>query len=120
MGKDDELEHWISWYKSLTDVCLAGVAADLGKQEVDTERRILVVEVILNGVNLNGNRVGRCVRDTKRDIRTCDLKIFGVYPTPPMTPRPPALVTAAASSGPAATFMPETAVPLVCHRRGYV
>jgi hypothetical protein len=30
-----------------------------------------------------------------------------VYPTPPMTPRPPALVTAAASSGPAATFMPD-------------
>jgi hypothetical protein len=29
-----------------------------------------------------------------------------VYPTPPMTPRPPAFVTAAASSGPAATFIP--------------
>lgn len=28
------------------------------------------------------------------------------YPTPPMTPIPPAFVTAAASSGPAATFMP--------------
>lgn len=28
-----------------------------------------------------------------------------MYPTPPMTPRPPAFVTAAASSGPAATFI---------------
>jgi hypothetical protein len=30
----------------------------------------------------------------------------GVYPTPPMTPRPPASDTAAASLGPAATFIP--------------
>merc|ERR1719262_563765 len=32
--------------------------------------------------------------------------IFGVYPRPPITPRPPALVTAAARAGPAATFIP--------------
>lgn len=32
----------------------------------------------------------------------CSRKNAGLYPTPPMTPRPPALVTAAASSGPAA------------------
>src|SRR4051794_3720868 len=30
----------------------------------------------------------------------------GVYPTPPITPSPPAFVTAAASLGPAATFIP--------------
>jgi hypothetical protein len=29
---------------------------------------------------------------------------------PPMTPSPPALVTAAASSGPAATFIPECTI----------
>lgn len=36
----------------------------------------------------------------------CSRSMSGVYPTPPMTPIPPALVTAAASLGPAATFMP--------------
>lgn len=43
---------------------------------------------------------------TKSRKRTCCRRILGVYPTPPITPIPPALVTAAASSGPAATFIP--------------
>ena len=46
---------------------------------------------------------------------TCCRRNFGVYPTPPITPRPPALVTAAASSGPAATFIPVKSVS--CHIR---
>lgn len=37
---------------------------------------------------------------------TVGAYMSGVYPTPPMTPRPPALETAAASFGPAATFIP--------------
>lgn len=37
---------------------------------------------------------------------TWERNTFGVYPTPPITPNPPAFVTAAASSGPAATFIP--------------
>lgn len=36
----------------------------------------------------------------------CSRSMSGVYPTPPITPSPPAFVTAAASLGPAATFMP--------------
>ena len=36
----------------------------------------------------------------------CSRSMSGVYPTPPITPRPPAFVTAAASLGPAATFIP--------------
>lgn len=33
-----------------------------------------------------------------------------MYPSPPITPIPPALVTAAASLGPAATFMPASMI----------
>lgn len=33
-----------------------------------------------------------------------------MYPNPPITPIPPALVTAAASLGPAATFMPASMI----------
>jgi len=40
--------------------------------------------------------------------------------TPPMTPRPPALVTAAASLGPAATFMPASMTGCLIFRRSVI
>ena len=39
------------------------------------------------------------------------------YPTPPMTPIPPALLTAAASLGPAATFIPANMTGWLIFRR---
>jgi hypothetical protein len=40
-----------------------------------------------------------------------------VYPIPPRTPRPPAFVTAAASFGPAATFIPARRIGWLILRR---
>lgn len=42
------------------------------------------------------------------------------HPTPPMTPRPPAFVTAAASLGPAATFMPASMIGWLIFKRSVV
>ena len=47
----------------------------------------------------------------------CSRSMSGVYPTPPMTPSPPALVTAAASLGPAATFIPARRTGWLIFRR---
>ena len=44
-------------------------------------------------------------------------KISGRHTTPPMTPIPPALVTAAASLGPAATFIPASITGWLILRR---
>ena len=40
-----------------------------------------------------------------------------MYPTPPITPSPPAFVTAAASLGPAATFIPASITGWLILRR---
>jgi hypothetical protein len=90
-----------------TRICLAGVTTNLRQQEIDTERRVLVLEVLLQLANLRTGSMSASAHPSSSQRRpTCTRRIFGVYPWPPMTPRPPALVTAAASSDPAATFIP--------------
>ena len=92
-----------------THVRLACIATDLWEKQVNTEGRVLILKVTLQGLDLQG-----CGNDwvklnmslAGRGGQTWERNTFGVYPTPPMTPNPPAFVTAAASSGPAATFMP--------------
>lgn len=124
-----------------TYVRLASVSADLGDEQIDTERCVLIFQVLLDGLDLciddrscryeisrvivgarpwaRGRRVdvnphvpevksarGVQLHFARVSLLTCARRTFGVYPCPPITPKPPAFVTAAASSGPAATFIP--------------
>lgn len=108
-----------------TYVGLASAATDLGKEEIDTEGCLGVIEVLLDQLDLEAKLSSsfsymgadtttrdnsalppsRWYRGSGAQALTCWRRIFGVYPIPPITPRPPAFVTAAASSGPAATFI---------------
>lgn len=56
---------------------------------------------------------------SRKDLSSaiCSRSMSGVYPIPPRTPSPPAFVTAAASLGPAATFIPARIIGCLILRR---
>lgn len=54
-----------------------------------------------------------CIAECERTVQEIKANVL----TPPMTPRPPAFVTAAASLGPAATFIPASRIGCLIFRR---
>jgi hypothetical protein len=57
----DKFKHW-------TNVGLPSISANLGKEEVDAEWRILVVQVLLDRMNLETSRVRHLQRGLTRDV----------------------------------------------------
>ena len=97
-----------------TYVCLAGVATDLREQKVDAERCVFVLKMGFDVVNRLLEDFGRLVQTTDdADATLCisykssllSASLF-VDITMKLHSGHTALVTAAASFGPAATFMP--------------
>jgi hypothetical protein len=85
-------------------LCFPGATTNLWEKKVYSKGCILVDEVALKLNDLFAEHF-RSVADLER-VSICLFLLLGPMPTPPITPKPPALVTAAANLGPAATFIP--------------
>jgi hypothetical protein len=85
-------------------LCFPGATTNLWEKKVHSKGCILVDEVALKLNDLFAEHF-RSVADLER-VSICLFLLLGPMPTPPITPKPPALVTAAANLGPAATFIP--------------
>lgn len=86
-------------------VCLPCVASNLWNQQVDTEWRVFVLQVLLDLVDSFLQHLGSQT-DASNDTNTpCKIAFNEVWPATKARDSP-AFVTAAASLGPAATFMP--------------
>jgi hypothetical protein len=85
-------------------LCFPGATTNLWDKKVYSKGRILVIEITLKLNDLFTEHF-RSIANLET-VRKCLLSLLRSARTPPMTPKPPALVTAAANLGPAATFIP--------------